>query len=305
MVFSMILQKLVSLYLLIAMGYVAGRFLAVKKETVAILLFYLVVPVVAFYGVLTTQLDASMVSLPLFFFLFCSGMTLVAYYVYGKFFGSPAKNILAVIAGSGNTGYFGVPLVTMLLGENMLGPVVFALVGYIFYESSVGFYIAARGRYGLRDAVMKVLKLPVFYAAALGVILNLAGVESSDTITQLGMNFRGAYVVLGMMMVGLAASSGFKLGFDFKFIGVTFSTKFLVWPLVILGVIKLDMVFFNFYDPTLHKMLIIMSVVPLAANSTALATIFNSEPEKTATSVLLSTVIALFLIPLVASLFVF
>ncbi len=72
---------------------------------------------------------------------------------------------------------------------------------------------------------------------------------------------------------------------------------------MVYGVIIADNMVFRIYNPSIHKVMILMSIVPLAANTVAFATELKAQPEKASVAVLLSTLFALFYIPLIASLF--
>jgi predicted permease len=71
-VFLTLLAKLVPLYIVIFLGYIAAKVLNAEKETVAKLLIYIIAPVVIFYGTYTATLDSSILILPAFFFVLCS-----------------------------------------------------------------------------------------------------------------------------------------------------------------------------------------------------------------------------------------
>jgi len=71
-VFITLLLKLIPLYITILLGYIAGKFLNVKKEAIAPLLIYIIAPIIIFNGVVTTKINVTSLSLPvLFFFLAC------------------------------------------------------------------------------------------------------------------------------------------------------------------------------------------------------------------------------------------
>ena len=48
----------------------------------------------------------------------------------------------------------------------------------------------------------------------------------------------------------------------------------------------------------------LLSIVPLAANTVELASLFKSQPEKAATAVLLSTIFALVYVPVMTTYFI-
>ncbi len=302
-VFLALFFRIIPLYLVILLGFVAGKYLNVKKEALASLLIYIIAPVVIFNGVITTKISISTLSLPILFFILAS-LTGMIFYKLAKFIWTDTtKNIFGFAAGSGNTGYFGLPVAYAIFPSELIGPVVLSILGFILFENSLGFFITARGHHTVKESIIKVLKLPTIYAFFLGLIINLSGIPLGQIYTDTVANFRGAYTVLGMMIIGLGLADvrGFK--FDLKFTGLTFLTKFIWWPLMVYGVIIADNMVFRIYNPSIHKVMILMSIVPLAANTVAFATELKAQPEKASVAVLLSTLFALFYIPLIASLF--
>ena len=116
-------------------------------------------------------------------------------------------------------------------------------------------------------------------------------------------NFNGAFVILGMMIIGLGLADIKDFEFDFKFIGLSLFIKFFVWPLIILIIILLDNYTFKIYDHNLYKILILMAIVPVATNIVSYATILKAQPEKLSLVVFISTLFALFYVPLLSALF--
>lgn len=70
------------------------------------------------------------------------------------------------------------------------------------------------------------LKLPILYAFILGVIFNLLGVVIPEEVSSYTAQFKGAYGILGMMMLGMGLV-GLKKGsdLDVKFISINFTMK--------------------------------------------------------------------------------
>ena len=133
--------------------------------------------------------------------------------------------------------------------------------------------------------------------------MQLAAVPLGQTMSDIMVSFRGAYSVLGMMMIGLGLASINRFSIDYLFLGLTFLEKFILWPFIIFLVLVLDNLWLRLYTPAIHKVLVLLSIVPLAANTVAFATELKAEPEKAALAVGLSTLFALFYIPLIAVLF--
>ncbi len=207
------------------------------------------------------------------------------------------RGVLAFTAGSGNTGYFGLPVAIAVFGEDITGLAVLVTFGFLMYENTVGFYLVARGKHTARDSIRKLLSMPMLYAFTLALILNFAGVKLGSIYEGFVPNFRGAYVILGSFLVGSALAGFSKEHIDKPALKRAFLFKFVLYPVVISSFIVFDQRVTHILSgiPDAYGLAFLISIVPLAANTVAYATLLKSEPEKTAFMVFISTVFALFL----------
>lgn len=299
-IFLTLLAKLFPLYIIILLGYIAGKFLNVKKETIAPLLIYIIVPVVIFAGVVSTRLNLNVIFLPILFFILGSSIALLVFYLAGFIWKDSTRNILAFTSGTGNIGYFGIPVSIAIFGNDVIGIIALVFLGISLYETTLGFFLMARGSFTAKKSLTKLLKLPILYAYLLGLLVNLNHIQLGSIFFDTAANFRGAFTILGMMIIGIGLADIKKFEFDFKFIGLTFLIKFAVWPLLMILLIFLDNTFFKIFDNSIDKIFILMAIVPLAANTVSYATLLKAKPEKASLAILLSTFFALFYIPLIA-----
>lgn len=303
-IFWILLAKLVPLYLMIGLGYIASRFLAAQKETVGRILIYIITPAVVFYGTATANLDAGNLLLPLVFFaVACANCLLFLGAGKRAFNGRTEKNILAFAAGSANVGYFGLPVALALFDSQIFAMAVLSVMGLILYENTVGFFVVANGSYGSRASFAKLVRLPAIYAFAAGVLFNAAGFNLGGLAVSTLDYFKAAYTLLGMMLIGMGMVVVDFKKIDFKFVTLAFLAKFIIWPAAIAAVIFCDANFFHIFSVGAYKVMVLMSVVPLAANTVAYATEFKTCCDKAALAVLLSTLFALLYVPLAARLF--
>lgn len=304
-VFLTILLKLIPLYLMILLGYIGAKGLKAQKDTIARLLIYIIAPAVIFYGTYTVEINFANLSLPILFFALCCLIALlflaIGTFIFKK---DSTKNILAFTAGTGNTGYFGLPVVLTLFGDQAFSLAVLSILGFVLYENSVGFFITARGHHTAKESIMKVIQLPTVYAFFIGLLFNYLNVHLGDIAVNTIEHFKGAYTLLGMMIIGMGLATVGVKDIDRKFITLSFLAKFIFWPAVILGIILLDKNFIHIYNQSVYNILILMAIVPLAANTVAVATELKVHPDKAALAVLLSTLFALFYIPLMTSIFI-
>jgi hypothetical protein len=303
-IFIVLALKILPLYFIILLGYVAGKFLKVQKESIAPLLIYIVTPLIVFSGVVSVQLNAKIFSLPLLYYIPAFLMCVLFYKISSYFYSSSEKNIIAYAAGTGNTGYFGLPLILAFYDPTYFSIAVFVSLGGIFYESTIGFFIVAKGNYTVKQAIRKVIQLPTIYAFLFGIILNYLHVSMSQNITDTLVYFKGTYIVLGMMLVGFSLSQVTRASVDKTFVALSFIAKFIVLPVLGICAVLLDNHIFHIYDSVVHTVFLIMIIVPIASNTVVLATLFNTHPEKMSVTVLLSTLLALIYIPIIVG-FVF
>ena len=294
--------KLIPLYLTVTLGWVAGRFLEASGKHIAGIMLYIVTPSVVFSGVMAAPLTPEVIALPFLVFGLSTVLALVQLKLAKRVITDGSASLIPLCVGSGNTGYFGVPVALLLFGEEGLGLYIVCMLGTTLFENSVGFYLAARGRHDLRTALWRVLKLPSVYAFLAAVALNLAGAGIPDLFVPLFDNLRGAYSVLGMMIIGMSITSFRGLVGNVRFTGLAFFGKFVVWPAVAVLFWWLDANVFGIYDAAVHKAMFLISITPIAANTVVIATLLDTAPRQAAGTVLLTTLFALAFIPVMISL---
>jgi malate permease and related proteins len=298
-IFFMLFTNLLPLYLIIAAGYLVGRWQNLDRETLANVAIYICVPVVAFGFIVDLDLKPAYIALPII--LYCIHITVGFGFLWigNKVYGDNRANLVSMCASMGNTGYFGLPLVILLFPKELIGIYMFMLLAGLVYEGSVGYYIAARGRFTVRDSFRKLARFPSLYAVAAGLIVNGMNVELPEQFYNYWTYFKGAYVILGMMIIGAALSRVKKIVIGPRLLSLAFAGKFLFWPGLVFAAVALDSMVLHWLEPDIYKLMLVYSIVPPAANIAAFAAQMDVVPEKAATTVLLGTVFALFYIPLV------
>lgn len=298
-----LLYKLTPLYVTVLLGWVAGRFLEASSRHIAGIMLYIVTPSVVFSGVMAAPLSTEVILLPVLVFALCSLIGVAHWWLAQRWITDGSASIIPLSVGTGNTGYFGVPVALLLFGEQGLAIYIVCMLGTVVFESTVGFYLAARGRYGLKDALRRVIGLPSVYAFALGVALNLSGVSIPLVFEPLFDNLRGAYSVFGMMIIGMGIVSFRGLAGNWRFTGLAFLGKFVVWPLAALAFWWLDSQVLGVYDMAVHQAIFLLSITPIAANTVVMAIILDTSPKQAAGTTLLSTLFALVYIPVMVATF--
>lgn len=304
------LIKIVPLYMNILMGYFAAKFLDLNRENIARLMFYMINPIVVFNGVIHTHLDTSVLMLPFLTFGISSLLCLFFYRISKSMWHDSSRNLLAFSAGTGNTGYFGLPMALLLFDDQGEGAYIMGLLGVTFFENTLGFYILSRKGDGEGaekqsplECFYKLFTLPALYAFLAGLLVNVSQIGILEIFSEFMQHIKGAYAVLGMMIIGLGLAGLKHFKIDYKFVGMAFIAKFFAWPVIALTVIHIGRMF-GYVNNDIYNALMLVSIVPLAVNTVIMASLLKTQPEKAATAVLASIIFALAYVPIMANYFI-
>jgi len=297
------LLKIVPLYLNVLLGFIAGKFTEISRDSIARLLIYIFAPIVFFNGVANIPLDLNILFLPFMILAISVLLCGVFYRLSGLIWQDSTKNLVAFSAGTGNSGYFGLPLALLLLDDKGEGIYIMAVLGMVLYENTVGFYIIARGKHSVSDCLLKLVKLPALYAIAFGLLINLLNISLPEIIVEFIDHIKAAFSVLGLVIIGLGMAALKKIKTDFSFIGMTFLAKFIAWPALIGMIIAGDR-YFGIFDSGTYQALTLFSFVPLAANLVIFSAVFDIHTEKAASAVFFSIIVSIIYIPFMVGCFI-
>ncbi|PAV26596.1 transporter [Tamilnaduibacter salinus] len=296
-----LLYELLPVYILVALGWVAGQYLSASGRHIAGIMLYIVTPAVVFSGVMEAPLSPGVLLLPLLTFGLCLTVALLVRPLASHWVRDGSGAVLPLAVGTGNTGYFGIPVALLLFGEQGLALYIVCMLGTTLFENSVGFYLAARGRFSVRDCLVRVARLPTVYAFGLAAVVNLSGGAIPEVFVPLFDNLRGAYSVFGMMIIGMSITSFRGLVGNPRFTALAFFGKFLLWPMLAMAFWWLDSHVFGLYESAVYQAVFLISITPIAANTVVIATLLETAPRQAAGTALLSTLFSLIYIPLMVT----
>ena len=109
-----LLGPLWTLLAFVGLGWLAARRLSVDPRPIATLLIYIVAPVTFFRGLILGGPTPQYLLLTLAFFLLASTIATVVNPVAKRFLSPQESAVLAFSSGTGNTGYFGLPIAMLM-----------------------------------------------------------------------------------------------------------------------------------------------------------------------------------------------
>lgn len=290
----------IPLALLISLGWLIGRKQDIDIKSIASLLVYIISPIVAFGSTAQLSFRGVLVLLPVITFLL-SAVCGLASFALGRHLlkKKELSYLLPIVAGSGNNGYFGLPLAMAVFAPKQIGVYFLITLGVSLFEATFGYYFVARGNLSVSDALKRAAKMPVAYAIIAGLACAAASIRPDPSLLKLLEVARGCYVSLGMMIIGIALAKHKRLAWEMDFLALGMAGKYLLWLLLATGFIWADLHILKLYDINIHKMILILAITPVAANTAAFAAQNDFKPQHAATIVFLTTIFSFVTLPFV------
>ncbi|MEL6813578.1 MAG: AEC family transporter [Cyanobacteria bacterium J06598_3] len=292
---GVLISAILPIALVALCGVWIGRAFPLDVKTLTCVSIYALLPALVLTGIYgsTVGLGAT-VGIVLGFILNC-GVLYVLAVALGKAFHLPKESQKSLVATTllANSGNIGLPFVLFALGEAALDRAVVYLVTSAIFIASAG-PVFLKGE-GLRSGVKVTLKLPVFWAAIAGILLQALAWEVAVPIDRALALLSGAAIPIALLILGVQLSrTPLKFGTYELFAA---SLRLLVSPLTaygigsLLGLRGLDL-----------AVLVMQSAMPVAVNTLIWVSEFGGDTLRVARTIVLSTLMSLVTLPLVLQL---
>jgi malonate transporter and related proteins len=293
-----IFLKTLPFFALIGLGYWAGRTRFFTAEATAYLtkfVFYFALSAMLFHFSANLSLaevwDRRLVAAYLWGTAFVYGIATIVGFLRNLDVANTAMEAQCAVIG--NTGFLGVPMLTLLLGPQAIGPVVLALAVDLIVFSSLIVILITGSRDGqmslriLRTIGIGLLKNPMIVAISLGFIWSGLRIPipapMNDFLVILGAAATpGALFAIG---ASLASKSAEKM----QVAGWLSFCKLVLHPAF---VAMAALWFFN-VDPYKAGVIIAAAALPVAGNVYMLAQHYNVAPARVSAAILVSTTLSI------------
>ncbi len=266
------------------LGYLYARFKRSEPQVISDIIIYLSIPALFFSSFYKHKLILS--ELPTIFITISLVMlvTFAAVFILRKTLKLPLGIYLPSIFM--NSAFVGFPIILFAYGNA-------GLTRAIAYDFFNGLYIFTLGIYIISNKkdILELFKLPFFYAALLGLTLNLSAIKIPPTL-QISIDMLGGITIpLALLMLGFRLGStkiksfALPLFISFLRMGLGALTAWIV--VLILNV-----------DPSLGKVLIVMSALPSAFMGLVLAEKYKSDADLVSSSIAVCTLLSIIALPL-------
>lgn len=294
-----IFLKTLPFFALIGLGYWAGRTRFFTAEATAYLtkfVFYFALSAMLFNFSANLSLadvwDSRLVAAYLWGTAFVYGIaSLVGFLRHLDVASNAMEAQCAVI---GNTGFLGVPMLTLLLGPEAIGPVVLALAIDLIVFSSLIVILITGSRDGqmsirvLRTVGLGLLKNPMIVAITLGFIWSGLRLPIPTPMNDF-LVILGAAATPGALFA-IGASLATKRAEKLQVAGWLTFCKLVLHP----AFVAFAAIWLFRVDPYKAGVIISAAALPVAGNVYILAQHYNIGPQRVSAAILISTAISIF-----------
>ncbi len=167
-------NNLMPILLIGGAGFFLGKGLAVDARSLGRVAFYIFSPILVFNLLVHTELSVNEIFTTAVYSIGVAlGSGLLAF-ILGKMMGFTRPLLIAIVltAALGNTGNYGLPLVSFAFGEEALAFATLYFVTNVILFNTAGVLIASLGHMDFRTALGGLFKVPAVYAVVLALLLN-------------------------------------------------------------------------------------------------------------------------------------
>jgi malate permease and related proteins len=269
------LYGIISIYLLIALGFITGKFLKVGGNSLSKLVVYIFFPALIFISVLKKDFTGTELLIPVIFIFLCIFVGICTLFI-GKILkiSKERNNVTAALTSLVNTGNYGIPFCVALLGEGALPLAGLITLGASIVSSTWGVYILSSGRKGFIQSIAGIFKLPPLYAFFAAVFLKHYNFQIPDFIFNPINSLNLAYSPVALTLLGIFLSQVQEKHIFFKPTSLVILMKLIFMPaiaFVIAYLLKLP--------SFIASIFILESAMPSALNTINLCSIFKVQPK--------------------------
>lgn len=289
---SIFIEVILPIVSIFALGYVLQRIRKMDVRSVSAVTIYIFVPALVFEAFYTRDLSGEFSKILLMSFIILFAMIFINKILSVIFRWERSVESGMILSNAFmNAGNYGSPVILFAFGEEAFVYAVLFMSIQTIQMNFFGIYYALRGKSGMKQALLTILKMPATYAMLLAFLMKWLNIELATQAMEV-VNMLAA-VAIPLMMVGLGmqlANIAFR-EFDVSKVALSSSLRLIISPLITwLFVLIIPM------SDLLGNVLIVIAAMPTAATTTMFALEFRARPDLVSSITLVTTVLSIFTI---------
>ena len=281
-------NNLLPIMLISGVGFALGKALPIDSRSVGRVIFYIFVPILVFDLLLQNELPLSDILKTMSFSLAASTSVGLLALLAGRFLRLERPVLIAVLLTAifGNTGNYGLPLVSFAFGKDALAYASLYFVTNSILFNTLGVLLASLGHMNIKQALLGLLKVPTVYAVVLALGLNNFHVVMPAPLAQTVQLAANGAIPLMLVLLGLELSK-VSWSNSTRAVGMSTFLRLAAGPLIgLLLAIPFGL------SGAAYQGNVAEASMPSAVTSTVLATEYNVEPALVTAIVFVSTLLS-------------
>ncbi|MEJ5283739.1 MAG: AEC family transporter [Brevinematia bacterium] len=281
------INVIIPVIIIFLMGFLLGKFFKLDQKSFSTVSIYIFTPCLVFISLIEANGLFEFTTFKVFIStLILLVITWLSVEILSRIFklSKNIKTILILTLVLPNTGNYGMSVIEYAYGKGALSFASILLIIYIFYTNTFGVYIASRDKYDYKIAFKNILKVPVFYAMILAILLSLFKITLPQPIIMPVKAIGYSAIPVNLLLVGINLAR-VKLDKNILFVFGISIVKLVVIPTIGFVILKI----FGVSD-IMFKVSILQIAMPSAVYSSILATHFGAN-EKLASEIVLVSLI--------------
>lgn len=282
------INNIAPILLIAAVGYWIGRRHAIDPEHIGRLLFNVFSPALVFHSITTNTI--SPLEFGQLFLVMTAFVLLIAGFAWliARWQGYSRIQQVGIVLNAmwPNDGNFGLPVVSFAFGPDVLARAVIMYVAVSILNYTVGLYVASSGHSSPRQALSRVLRVPMIYMVVIAMIVNITGFQLPLLLDRSITLLSQATIPLMLVMLGLQLARTERLQHP-RIVISTIGLRLLISPLLAL----LLSLLFQLNGLALIAF-VMQASMPVAVATIIFATEFQLDKEQILGSVLATTLVS-------------
>lgn len=291
---AIFIRVILPVFVMIAVGYVAARFLPFDLKTLSRFGLYVLVPCLVFTAMVRTTITAVEFGQILgFYFITTIILTIVsAIAARAMKLDNVATSSFQLSILFTNCVNIGFPVLLLAYGQSAVDRALVYMIAMQIVLQTYGVYIAASGQAGIRDALKRVAQMPGMYAMALGIVVNTFAIPVPATIFEPLKLIGDSLVPFLLIVLGVQLASVSVRG------NLRVASVATILRLVFAGVISILVADAMGLQSVTQQTMILENSMPTAIFGVALAQEFDTAVDLITTVIFISTLASMFTLTL-------
>jgi predicted permease len=293
-----LLLIILPVFIIFAVGYIGQKLIGFDIKSISTVALYLMSPFLAFRTFYSNELTMDYFYIILFS-LILTVILLVIVWITALVMKATRPQLSAMILGGVfmNSGNYGAPVVLFAFGAVGFDYAVIMMVFQALLMNTVGIFIASIGgeeKSTLRQSAQRVIRMPLIYAAFLGIGLQLISVPIPTAVMEVISLVGDASIPTVMLVLGMQLAAISRKRVAYRYVSAISIIRMIASPLIAVGIL-----YFMPVNDLLKAVIIVQASMPAAANTTMLALQFGTEPDLVSFTTFFTTLISIITIPVV------